>query len=238
MQSRTQDILYAVISEFIRTGEPVSSGQLFKKYNFNVKPATIRNELSVLSDTNYLVQPHTSGGRVPTDKGYRFFVDQISNRVQEREKRLSKNLQSLSHIIAEQEYDDFIGNFARSFHALGVVYDSRGTLHKSGLRSFFDSLIQEQYMTDINVVQEIIRDFEEMDQRMQLLTDMLSHERQLLPSVFVGKSPITKSPHLSVIADQFDIDGDTFFLAMIGPKRMDYKENIQFFINLKDTICE
>ena len=57
------------------------------------------------------------------------------------------------------------------------------------------------------------------------------------PRVFVGKSPITRSPHLSVIADAFTTDwGGTFVVAAVGPKRMDYEENLRFFINLKHAM--
>ena len=74
---RQEKILNSVIKEYIRFALPVSSQSLEEKYNFDVSPATLRNEMQVLSDLDYLLQPHTSAGRIPTDKGYRFFVNQI-----------------------------------------------------------------------------------------------------------------------------------------------------------------
>lgn len=74
---RSRRILYAAVTEYIATGEPVGSRKLGRRYGFDVSPATIRNELSDLEDQGYLMQPHTSAGRVPTDQGFRAFVDAL-----------------------------------------------------------------------------------------------------------------------------------------------------------------
>ncbi len=74
---RTRRILYATITEYIATGEPVGSRRLAKGYGIELSPATIRNVLSDLEDAGFLAQPHTSAGRVPTDKGFRVFVDAL-----------------------------------------------------------------------------------------------------------------------------------------------------------------
>jgi heat-inducible transcriptional repressor len=74
---RSRRILYAAVTEYIATGEPVGSRKLARRYGLDVSPATIRNELADLEEQGYLVQPHTSAGRVPTDKGFRAFVDAL-----------------------------------------------------------------------------------------------------------------------------------------------------------------
>lgn len=70
-------MLYALVTEFIATGEPVGSRTLTKKYGFDLSPATIRNELKDLEDEGYLAQPHTSAGRVPTERAFRVFIDAL-----------------------------------------------------------------------------------------------------------------------------------------------------------------
>jgi heat-inducible transcriptional repressor len=75
MEQRKQDILKAVVSEFTVTGVPVGSQALVTRHFLNLSSATIRNELSELADLGYVIQPHTSAGRIPTDRGYRYFVD-------------------------------------------------------------------------------------------------------------------------------------------------------------------
>jgi len=76
LSERQKDILGKTIFEYINRAEPVSSGWLEQRYNMEGSPATIRLELSYLTEEGYLEQPHTSSGRVPTDRGYRLFVDE------------------------------------------------------------------------------------------------------------------------------------------------------------------
>ena len=79
LDDRARDVLRAVVQEFISSGEPVGSQQLTRKGEFEVSPATMRNVLSDLEALGFLEKPHTSAGRVPTDQGYRFFVDTLLN---------------------------------------------------------------------------------------------------------------------------------------------------------------
>src|SRR5688572_8051819 len=75
--SRQARVLRAVVRDYIRTGEPIGSGALAGRHQLRVSPATIRNDMAVLEELGYLSHPHTSAGRVPTDLGYRFYVDTL-----------------------------------------------------------------------------------------------------------------------------------------------------------------
>lgn len=75
---RRLKVLSAIVTDYVRTREPVGSRALVERYRLGVSPATIRNDMAVLEDEGYIHQPHTSAGRVPTEKGYRLFVDQIA----------------------------------------------------------------------------------------------------------------------------------------------------------------
>jgi heat-inducible transcriptional repressor len=77
LDERARDVLKAVVQEFIDSGDPVGSNQLTRRGDFEVSPATMRNVLAELEELGYLEKPHTSAGRVPTDQGYRFFVDSL-----------------------------------------------------------------------------------------------------------------------------------------------------------------
>lgn len=77
MDKRASDILSAVIDEYIRTGEPIGSKVLSEKYDFGVSSATIRNTMAALEQEGYLQHPHTSAGRVPTYKGFRYYVENL-----------------------------------------------------------------------------------------------------------------------------------------------------------------
>src|SRR5579864_6524852 len=78
---RQAKILAAIVKENCETGQPVASGDLVEKYNFNISSPTIRNEMQALEKSGFIQQPHTSAGRVPTDKGFRYFVNQLMDRV-------------------------------------------------------------------------------------------------------------------------------------------------------------
>ncbi len=114
---RAKEVLRAVVQDFIADGNPVGSSQLTRRGEFEVSPATMRNVLSELEELGYLEKPHTSAGRIPTDAGFRFFVDSLlqlrepaakdrelieqglasSSSVEERIQEAGKVLHSLSH---------------------------------------------------------------------------------------------------------------------------------------------
>src|SRR6266576_1596418 len=79
LTDRRRKLLRFIIDEYVTTAQPVGSSALVEKYGLPVSPATIRNEMAALEDEGYIAQPHTSAGRVPTDKGYRLFVDRLSS---------------------------------------------------------------------------------------------------------------------------------------------------------------
>src|SRR6056297_238802 len=95
MSNRKKKILKAIIQEHILTAEPVGSRTLAKNYDFGVSSATIRNEMADLEDMGYLKQPHTSAGRIPSDKGYRFYVDVLIDQKKVISTNLQKSLQKL-----------------------------------------------------------------------------------------------------------------------------------------------
>ena len=78
MSSRRLEILRAIVDEYVATQEPVGSKSIADRHGLGISPATIRNEMAVLEDEGLITQPHTSAGRIPTDLGYRVFVDKLA----------------------------------------------------------------------------------------------------------------------------------------------------------------
>ena len=78
LEERKLEVLRVVIEDYIATEEPVGSKMIVDRYNLGVSSATVRNDMAVLEEDGLIVQPHTSAGRVPTDKGYRLFVDRLT----------------------------------------------------------------------------------------------------------------------------------------------------------------
>src|SRR6187397_439474 len=77
-EERRLAVLRAIVEDYVATEEPVGSRALVERHSLGVSPATIRNDMAALEDEGYIAQPHTSAGRIPTDKGYRLFVDKLS----------------------------------------------------------------------------------------------------------------------------------------------------------------
>ena len=96
LDERKQKILKAVIRNYLETGEPVGSRTISKYTDLNLSSATIRNEMSDLEEMGYIIQPHTSAGRIPSDKGYRFYVDTM---LEEKE----REVEELKGLISEKD---------------------------------------------------------------------------------------------------------------------------------------
>ncbi|MDR1448998.1 MAG: heat-inducible transcriptional repressor HrcA [Propionibacteriaceae bacterium] len=78
LDDRKLAVLRAIVSDYVRNREPVGSRALVERHRLNVSPATVRNDMAALEEEGYITQPHTSAGRIPTDKGYRLFVDRLA----------------------------------------------------------------------------------------------------------------------------------------------------------------
>ena len=87
LDERKIKILYAIIQTYLETGEPVGSRTISKYSDLKLSSATIRNEMSDLEEMGYIIQPHTSAGRIPSDKGYRLYVDHL---IQEKDREVTE----------------------------------------------------------------------------------------------------------------------------------------------------
>jgi len=114
---RARKILYAVISEYVATGEPVGSRRIAKRYGVNLSPATIRNVLADLTDAGVLRQPHTSAGRIPTEQGFRLFVDALA---QMRELTNEEQMAVMGR-LSEPGIDDFVREAGRLLATMAGV---------------------------------------------------------------------------------------------------------------------
>jgi len=226
-KDRAEEILLRTIEEYINRGEPVSSRFLFKEYDFGIKPAMIRSELSRLEREGWLSQPHTSGGRIPTDKAYEFYASRLCKQISPGE--VPKTFSELVHSLFERQFKEFIENFSNEVHALSVGF----ALEEHGVwKSGLDELMSRLDSDEANVYKGIARDFESIDDRLYgMAKGLMKHEGL---EVHIGeKNPFMSSEHLSTVFDTFDIDGDKWLLIAIGPKRMNYENNLKAFSRLR-----
>ena len=103
LDERKRKILQAIIRNYLETGEPVGSRTISKYTDLNLSSATIRNEMADLEELGYILQPHTSAGRIPSDKGYRFYVDQMLVEKEEQLNQATQEVREMQELLLEKE---------------------------------------------------------------------------------------------------------------------------------------
>ncbi len=165
MDSRKQQILRAIITDYINTAEPVGSRTVAKKYGLGVSSATIRNEMSDLEELGYIEQPHTSAGRVPSHKGYRYYVDFLMDH--------DEALTDADRTVIQQTFQEKLGHVDRLINdtcrllselshytsMMMVAVKSKGTLEQMQLLSINPFQAVLILITDVGLVHHRIVDF-------------------------------------------------------------------------------
>lgn len=210
MTSRQEKILNKLVKEYIRRAVPVSSEFLEKKCNFGICPATIRNEMKALTEAGYLYQPHTSSGRIPTSKGYRFFVNGlleketgfIINDILENRKAFKDEIKLAENVIKE---------LAATSSGLAFAYLREKDIFLTGGWSivfknpeFEEKEFLEDFLLQFESIEAGIRSilFEELD-------------------ICIGKEKsIIKSDNLTLIISKSCLP-EAYF-GILGPSRMAY----------------
>lgn len=115
LDERKMKILQAIISTYLETGEPVGSRTISKYADLNVSSATIRNEMSDLEEMGYILQPHTSAGRIPSDKGYRLYVDNMMQQKRNEIRQQEKEITQMKEFLIEkvEKVEELLQNTAR-----------------------------------------------------------------------------------------------------------------------------
>lgn len=161
LDERKLKILQAIINDYIATAEPVGSRTIAKKYDLGVSSATIRNEMSDLEEMGFIIQPHASAGRIPSDLGYRLYVDNIMERrkLGEKERRLAcslinKNINQIQYLMDETaRLISKITNYATIFSE-PMVRNTR--IQKIQLMSLEGGSLMILIATDGNIVKHKI----------------------------------------------------------------------------------
>ncbi|ACI21027.1 MULTISPECIES: heat-inducible transcriptional repressor HrcA [Thermodesulfovibrio] len=176
LDERTKKVLYAVVESYIEKPEPVGSRYIMKKYGFDVCSATIRNIMSDLEDAGFLSQPHTSAGRVPTDKAYRFYVDyifqselfsqslEIKRVIENLTKKLRKLRNNMNSLFLETTQ-----SLSQATRYLGLALlpaTEKTALHRVDFIKFKDDLVIAVVVNDKGIVKnKIIKVYPEITQK-------------------------------------------------------------------------
>src|SRR4051812_21083554 len=217
MTERQQSILSAIVEQYAEVASPVGSSLLAKL--FDVSSATIRAEMADLERHGYIMQPHTSAGRIPTDKGYRFYVNNLGERglstISERraEKALTARVQSAG--APERMIRNAVDTLVELTHNLGLATIG-SQLYMSGLSNLFG---QPEFINGMQVQQVA-----------QLLDNLEPWLREAAPneplSVYIGsENPVGRTAGVTLIISRFRSPfSDRSYIGTLGPTRQSYRD--------------
>lgn len=219
MTDRQVKILSAIIEQYAEVAVPVGSVLLAK--TFGVSSATIRAEMAKLEEMGYIEQPHTSAGRIPTDQGYRFYVNQVN----EQDQTLPVPIIDRS----ARAIDTRVKNAGESVRAIKSAVDSLVEITQNlGLATIGDqlymngiaNLFNQPEFTDVTAVYEVAK----------LLDNLEPWLKEAQPnqplSVFIGhENPIGKTSGCSLIVSRFRSPySDCSYIGILGPTRQSYRQ--------------
>ena len=198
---RRFDVLRAIVADYVSNHEPVGSKALVERHNLGVSSATVRNDMAALEEDGYIAQPHTSAGRIPTDKGYRLFVDRLSE-----VKPLSSPERNAIQAFLDGaiDLDDVLRRSVRLLAQLTrqVAVVQYPTLSRATIRH-----IEVVLITPARVMLVLITDTGRVDQRMVDLGDVFTEEsvsrlRSVLNTTMVGERLAEASAKVAELPEQ------------------------------------
>lgn len=215
MTERQRLILSSIIEQYAEVASPVGSNLLAKL--FNVSSATIRAEMAELERLGFIAQPHTSAGRVPTDKGYRFYVNNLTEEETTSERRGERALTARvsSAGMPERTIRNAVDTLVELTHNLGLATIGN-QLYISGLSNLFG--------------QPEFGQTEQVRQVAQLLDNLEPWLREAAPneplSVYIGaENPVGRSAGASLIISRFRSPfSDRSYIGTLGPTRQSYRD--------------
>ncbi|OIN89092.1 hypothetical protein AUJ59_02535 [Candidatus Beckwithbacteria bacterium CG1_02_47_37] len=223
MDERKLIILNTIIKEHIKTGAPVGSGVLVDKYRLDISPATVRNEMAELEEENFIIQPHTSAGRIPTEKAYNLYLaslkeKQLAEKEAEVLRRALKGNDEASFKQTAKEMAKISGNaIFWAFH--------KNNLYYTGISNLFS----QPEFSEPNLIYNISAIIDRMD---EIIDDIFSEVKET--EILLGSAnPFGDS--CSTIFSKYKRAGKTGLFGILGPMRMDYEKNLALvkFVNSK-----
>lgn len=220
LSDRRQRVLAALIEEYVARALPVGSRTIAEHYDLGVSSATVRNDLSALEEDGYISQPHTSAGRIPTDFGYRAFVDElVESGALEEDDKAAETIESLKQ--SASELDDLLERTTKALsqftNCLSVVTPPDFTHPR---RLGIMSLMRQPEFTYTEALLPVMQVLEDDTVLLHVLDSTASDDT---PQVRIGReNEAEQLSGVSVVACRYGIGADGGIVAVIGPTRMNY----------------
>jgi len=230
--SRRKEILRKTIEYYLETAEPVSSEALQGNYKLDFSSATIRSILKDLEDRGYLTHTHTSSGRVPTDLGYRFYIDDLMHKMDlsKEEKGTLKKFFNSYLEMKRSVLENATRIIADFTHYVGIVNDEdQHRIYYSG----WSHLLEQPEFKDVETIHSIFKALEE-----DRLLDLMNRQMNDPIEVFIGEE--CHCPGMSncalIISDCSSRKRKLGKLAVLGPRRMAYNRVVPMVDYLSELI--
>jgi len=226
MDTRQSQLLKLVIENHIETAEPIGSKFLVAEGKLDWSDATVRNELRALEEEGYLTHPHTSAGRIPTEKGYRYFVDNLDLSDSKPSKKENIALESAARASNEPEAArKYIAKVTAELAQGAVIMAfSPEKVYYTGLSNLFN----QPEFKELSVVVDVSAMFDRCEECLQDFFEKVDGEIKF----FVG-SEQPFGNYLSVVTFKAK---DNALFSLLGPMRMDYKNILGIMKKVKEII--
>lgn len=229
---RREQILEMIIDRYIESAEPVGSRAISRR--LGLSSATIRNVMSDLEDDGYITHPHTSAGRIPTDKGYRYYITALMHR---------KNLNEKVVKMVEAQYHQRVQNLGdvleKTSHLISSLTNYVGVTMMPGVEKLYldgtSHLMEQPEFQDISKLHNLFKCLEDRVSILKVLCDSPDDDRL---TIHIGKENKSNSlSECSIVTRGYKIKGKASGkLGVIGPKRMVYERVIPMVEYLADTV--
>ena len=220
IQVRKDRILAIVVGRYIKTVAPVGSQCITDEHNLDVSPATVRSILADLEEEGYLTHPHTSAGRMPTQQGYRYYVDHLMDEIQlleEEKKRITNEYKRHARQLEDlvEKTSQVISDLT---HYTSIVSLDDGDDYKIICKGT-SYVVGYPDSTDILKIQAILKILEEKERLMELINRTLEKKIE----IYIGHEMALKDMEsCSMAISHFEKDGMKGRIAVLGPTRMQY----------------
>ena len=218
---RRLEVLKAIVQHFVETAEPVGSNTILVSYNFQVSPATIRNDMAYLEKEGLIFQPHTSSGRVPTDMGYRLYVEELDNQEaagKEAKIALENAQKELQMYKVKQKIHDLVSLLAHvtNVASFATAPDNQRTFY-IGLSNI---IRQPEFIADMSRASQVIEVFEQNDRFLNILKHLEINDDI---KFFIGKENIIPEiQSCTLIVTNIEYMGHTSIIGLLAPTRTNY----------------
>lgn len=224
LEPRKEQIFKAIIEYFIQTARPVGSKSIIINYHMDVSPATVRNDMVFLEKAGYIFQPHTSAGRVPTDSGYRMYVDKLVDKNEIRQKAL----EHLKHIQKQYQMQKYKEKVYDAVSLMSHTIDNICFATLPGKKRTFylgiaQTLKQPEFLEEPMRASQVMEVLEEGDHFINTLDQLdISNEAR----IFIGKENLVKQiESCSMIVCRYNLPEYSGYIGILGPTRMHYAFN-------------